>query len=58
MDKNSTLGMLLIGGIIMAYLTYISPSEEELARAQVIQDSIEQIETKKIKQFLIKISCS
>ncbi|NQY68849.1 MAG: membrane protein insertase YidC, partial [Flavobacteriales bacterium] len=49
MDKNSTLGMLLIGGIIMAYLTYISPSEEELARAQVIQDSIEQIETKKIK---------
>ncbi|MCH7534530.1 MAG: YidC/Oxa1 family insertase periplasmic-domain containing protein [Bacteroidetes bacterium] len=42
MDKNSLIGMLLIGGIILAYLTYISPSEEDMERARVIKDSLEQ----------------
>src|ERR1041385_2005274 len=41
MDRNSIIGLLLIGGILIAWMTLSQPSKEELAkqRAKFVQDS-------------------
>ncbi|MBA3704981.1 MAG: membrane protein insertase YidC [Bacteroidetes bacterium] len=47
MDKNSILGLLLIGGILIAWMTLSQPSKEELAKQQQVQDSILKFEDAK-----------
>ncbi len=44
MNKNSIIGFVLIAIIMIGYTLWISPSEEELARQQAIQDSIARVE--------------
>jgi len=40
MDKNSVIGLLLIGALLIGYTWYNRPSDAELAEQQRIQDSI------------------
>ena len=43
MDKNTLVGFVLIGAVIVGFGIYNSPNEEERARAQHYQDSIQQV---------------
>jgi len=40
MDKNSVIGLFLIGLVILGYMWYVAPSEEQINRQRAIQDSI------------------
>ncbi len=40
MDKNSVIGLVLIGALLVAYTIYQKPSEAEIANQKHIQDSI------------------
>ncbi|HEY0975965.1 MAG TPA: membrane protein insertase YidC, partial [Flavobacteriales bacterium] len=40
MDRNSIIGIILIVAILLGYQVYTSPSAEERARAQLVQDSL------------------
>jgi YidC/Oxa1 family membrane protein insertase len=52
MDKNSIIGLLAIGGILIGWLYFSQPSKEELAKQRQLQDSIAQFEQKKIDNEL------
>ena len=41
MDKNTIIGLLLIFALFIGYSIYISPSKEQLAERQRVQDSIQ-----------------
>lgn len=43
MDKNTLVGFILIGAVIVGFGIYNRPSQEERARAQHYQDSIQQV---------------
>ncbi len=60
MDKNSIIGLLLIGGILIGWMFYTKPSEEELAkRQQQIQlDSINQYNQQEKTKALVSKSQS
>ena len=47
MDKNSVLGIILIGAIFILYFQMTKPSKEELQKIKRQQDSIAQIEAQK-----------
>ena len=47
MDKNTFIGLLLIGAIIIGFSIYNAPSEEEIAFQQRRADSIAQVEAEK-----------
>ena len=49
MDKNSIIGLLAIGGILIAWLLLSQPSKEQLAKQKQLQDSISLFEQQKIK---------
>ncbi|MBA2406516.1 MAG: hypothetical protein H0V65_00770, partial [Chitinophagales bacterium] len=40
MDRNAVIGFVLMALIIIAYLTYNSPSQEDVARMKHVQDSL------------------
>ncbi len=40
MDRNSIIGLLLIGGILIGWMFLSKPSAEELAKRQQLHDSI------------------
>nr|MDQ3049211.1 YidC/Oxa1 family insertase periplasmic-domain containing protein [Bacteroidota bacterium] len=40
MDKNSIIGLLVIGGILVGWMVMAQPSKEELAKQQAIKDSV------------------
>ena len=44
MDKNSTIGLVLIFAIVLGYTYWKQPSEEERARMIAVQDSISQVQ--------------
>lgn len=44
MDRNSIIGLLLIGGILIGWLFISKPSAKELALQQHVKDSVEQYE--------------
>jgi len=44
MDKNSFIGLVLIGAILILYSIYSSPTEEELAHVKAKRDSIERVQ--------------
>ncbi|NND94600.1 MAG: membrane protein insertase YidC [Flavobacteriales bacterium] len=52
MDKNSVIGLFLIGLVVLGYLWYVSPTEEELKRQQAIQDSIRTAQEQVIESTL------
>ena len=43
MDKNTLVGFVLIGAVIVGFSIYSRPSQEEMERAQHYQDSIETV---------------
>ncbi|PVX52595.1 YidC/Oxa1 family membrane protein insertase [Balneicella halophila] len=53
MDRNSIIGFILIGILIVAYTFYNQPTEEELQQIKRKQDSIAQVE-KLVKEQEIK----
>ena len=46
MDRNSLLGLLLIGALLIGYSIWTRPSEEEIKERQRIQDSVAQVEAR------------
>lgn len=52
MDKNSIIGLVVIGALLVGYMLITKPSKEELAESKRRQDSIVQAE--KIKDSIIK----
>jgi len=44
MDRNSLLGLLLIGGILIGWLMYNKPSEAQVKRKQQTQDSLRNVD--------------
>ena len=44
MDRNSVIGLLLIGAILIGFSLYNQPTKEQLAAAKHRQDSIAQVE--------------
>lgn len=47
MDKNTLIGLLLIGAIMIGFSIWNAPSDEEIARQREIRDSIAQVEAAK-----------
>ena len=47
MDRNSVLGLILIGVILIGYSIYYSPSQKEIQRRQRKQDSIARVQQEK-----------
>lgn len=47
MDKNTIIGFLLIGAIVIAFSILNRPSQEQLAEQQRLRDSIQQVEKQK-----------
>ncbi len=44
MNRNSIIGFILIAGIMIFYTVYMTPSKEEVAEKQRVQDSIAQVQ--------------
>ena len=44
MDRNSLLGLLLIGGILIGWLMYNKPSEADIKRQKIAQDSLRNVD--------------
>ena len=49
MDKNTTIGLLLIGAIIVLFSIYNRPDQEKLAEQQRIRDSLVMVEIEKAR---------
>lgn len=45
MDRNSIIGLLLIGAILVGYSIFTSPSQEQIEKQKRINDSIAQVES-------------
>src|SRR4051812_6802009 len=57
MDRNSILGLVLIGGILIGWLFLNQPSEADRKKAQLKQDSlrnVENVERAKMEAATIK----
>ncbi|MDD2386245.1 MAG: membrane protein insertase YidC [Bacteroidales bacterium] len=52
MDKNSIIGLVVIGALLVGYMLLTKPSKEEVALAKHRQDSIVQVE--KIRDSIIR----
>jgi len=50
MDRNSLIGLVLIGGILIGWLILNGPSNEELRKQKIKQDSLARIELTEIKK--------
>ena len=44
MDKNTLVGLLLIGAIVIGFSILNGPSDADLAESKRLRDSIEQVE--------------
>jgi len=59
MDRNSIIGLLLIGGILIGWLVMSQPSAEELAQQKHISDSIASYqETQKVAEVVANAESS
>jgi YidC/Oxa1 family membrane protein insertase len=59
MDRNSIIGLLLIGAILIGYSIWVSPSQQELETARRKQDSVAAVEAERkarLAEEEIKIS--
>ena len=50
MDKNSIIGLLLIGGILIGWMVWTQPTPEQRARQKFVQDSIALVEKNNVLQ--------
>lgn len=50
LDRNSILGLVLIGSILIGWFYFNAPSKEELARQQQVKDSLVLVEKKKLAE--------
>jgi YidC/Oxa1 family membrane protein insertase len=50
MDKNSIIGLLLIGAILIGFSIYNAPSEAEIAATKQKQDSVEAVQKLSVKE--------
>ena len=50
MDRNSIIGLLLIGAVLLGYTYYMAPTEAEVQAYKKQQDSIAAVELDKIKE--------
>lgn len=48
MDRNSIIGLVLIGAVLIGYSYFTKPSEEELKELQRRKDSVEQVQQRQI----------
>ena len=53
MDKNSVIGLFLIGLILILFSIYNQPTDEEIERFKLQRDSIAQVENERIQQQTI-----
>jgi len=44
MDRNQFIGLFLIAGLFIGYMIYTQPSQEEIEKARLKRDSIEQLQ--------------
>ena len=49
MDKNTGIGFVLIAAIVLGFTVLMKPSQEELAKEQRYQDSIQNVQAKQVK---------
>lgn len=49
MDKNTGIGFVLIAAIVIGFTVLMKPSQEELAKEQRYQDSIQNVQAKQVK---------
>ena len=54
MDKNTLVGFILIGAVLIGFSIYNRPSQEEMERAKRYQDSI-QLLNKKLPSWKRKL---
>lgn len=54
MDKNTIIGMVLIGALLLTWSIYNQPSKEQLALQKHVQDSIELVNQKTQKEETAK----
>ena len=52
MDRNSFIGLVLIGAILIFYSIYTAPTEEEIAAEKARRDSIEQVEKAPVEESM------
>ena len=52
MDKNTLVGAILIGAVVIGFSIYSRPSQEEMERAQHYQDSIDTVVQQQEEQML------
>ncbi|SHF71905.1 membrane protein insertase YidC [Dysgonomonas macrotermitis] len=50
MDKNTGIGFVLIAAIVIGFTVLMKPSQEELAREQRYQDSIQNVQATQLKE--------
>jgi len=55
MDRNSIIGLVLIGAILILFSIYNAPSEEQLKLQKHIQDSILVVKNKQVADSISKI---
>ncbi|MDP2384850.1 MAG: membrane protein insertase YidC [Bacteroidota bacterium] len=58
MDKNSLIGVGIIGAILIGWMVFTGPSKEEIARNKRYQDSITQVETKKAEAIAKEVAAA
>lgn len=56
MDKNTVIGLLIIGALLIGYMYITKPSKEQLAERQRMQDSIAQVKIKEDSLALLQIA--
>src|SRR6218665_1348427 len=50
MDKNTGIGFVLIAAIVIGFTVLMKPSQEEVAREQKQQDSIQNVQASQVKE--------
>ena len=56
MNKNSVIGIILIIGVLIGWMIWVTPSKEEIARQRHIQDSIYQANRERYIQDSIRFA--
>ncbi len=58
MDRNSVIGLVIIGGILIGWMFFTKPSAQEQARVRHLQDSVVQFDSLQKVKLALKTSTS
>ncbi|HEY1038628.1 MAG TPA: membrane protein insertase YidC [Bacteroidia bacterium] len=58
MDRNSLIGVGIIGALLIGWMYFSGPSKEDIARNKRFQDSIAQVETKKAEELAKQVAAA